>query len=103
VSKCSTLTTGTQIGPKLTQNSVAVAGGIFVVQLDFGSRFPGAKRFFDIRVKLSRGGGFTLLLPLQSLGSTPYIETGCKRLFAEIIIFFELSSFRTIIAKKRYN
>ena len=35
---------GTQIGSTLPRNSVAVAGGIFAVKLDFGSQFPGDRK-----------------------------------------------------------
>ena len=43
---------GTQIGVTLARNTVAVANGIFAVKLDFGSQFPGANRFLEIRVIL---------------------------------------------------
>ena len=35
---------GTQLGPLLTRTNVAVAGGAFSVQDDFGGVFPGADR-----------------------------------------------------------
>src|SRR6266487_3576921 len=45
---------GTQIGSTLTRSSVAVSGGVFTVQLDFGvSAFPGANRFLEIGVRLT--------------------------------------------------
>ena len=40
---------GAQLGAAQTQNGVAVANGIFSVNLDFGSQFPGANRFLEIR------------------------------------------------------
>ncbi len=63
---------GVQIGPTLTRNGVAVSGGIFSVNLDFGSGFPGATRFLEIRVRQSGGGGFTTLSPRQPVTSAPY-------------------------------
>ena len=65
-------TGGAQIGTTLTRSSVAVANGIFAVSLDFGNGFPGANRFLEIRVRQSGGGGFTQLLPRQSVTSSPY-------------------------------
>jgi len=64
---------GTQIGSTLTRASVAVSGGVFTVQLDFGvSAFPGANRFLEIGVRPSGGGSFTTLAPRQQISSTPY-------------------------------
>lgn len=63
---------GAQIGPTLTRNGVAVSGGIFLVNLDFGTGFPGATRFLEIRVRQSGGGGFTTLSPRQPVTSSPY-------------------------------
>ena len=66
------LSAGTQIGSTLTRSTVAVAAGTFAVKLDFGSQFPGANRFLEIRTRVSGGGGFTVLSPRQSVGSSPY-------------------------------
>jgi hypothetical protein len=66
------LSAGSQFGLTLTRLSVPVAGGVFSVKLDFGSNFPGANRFLEIRVKQTGGGGFTLLTPRQSVSSAPY-------------------------------
>ncbi|MEQ1606371.1 MAG: tail fiber domain-containing protein [Pyrinomonadaceae bacterium] len=63
---------GTQIGPTLQRSGVAVAGGIFSVNLDFGSGFPGATRFLEIRVRQAGGGAFTTLSPRQPVTSAPY-------------------------------
>ncbi len=63
---------GTQQGSTLTQNSVAVANGVFSVSLDFGNQFPGANRFLEIRVRQSGVGELVLLTPRQQLTSTPY-------------------------------
>ncbi len=66
------LAAGTQIGTTLTRSTVAVAGGTFAVKLDFGSQFPGANRFLEIRVRLTGGGAFTPLTPRQLVNSAPY-------------------------------
>jgi hypothetical protein len=63
---------GTQIGATLTRSGVGVANGIFSVNLDFGSSFPGATRFLEIRVRPAGGGAYTTLSPRQPLTSTPY-------------------------------
>jgi hypothetical protein len=52
---------------------VLVTGGIFSVQLDFGTNaFPGADRFLEIGVRPAGGGAFTILSPRQQTTSTPY-------------------------------
>ena len=69
------LSGGTQQGTTLTLTSVAVANGIFTVQLDFGacaSCFNGAARFLDISVRVMSGGAFTPLTPRQPVNATPY-------------------------------
>jgi hypothetical protein len=63
---------GTQIGPVVPRSGVPVANGIFSVNLDFGSSFPGATRFLEIRVRQSGGGAFTTLAPRQPVTSAPY-------------------------------
>ncbi|HQY68741.1 MAG TPA: hypothetical protein PLD38_15810, partial [Pyrinomonadaceae bacterium] len=63
---------GSQVGSTISRSGVAVANGIFTVNLDFGSSFPGANRFLEIRVRQSGGGAFTTLSPRQSVTSAPY-------------------------------
>ncbi|MBK9163380.1 MAG: tail fiber domain-containing protein [Acidobacteria bacterium] len=63
---------GAQLGSTLSLNSVAVANGVFTVKLDFGSQFPGAKRFLEIRVRLAGQPGITTLAPRQQVDSSPY-------------------------------
>ncbi|MFZ1701370.1 MAG: hypothetical protein WBO10_00175 [Pyrinomonadaceae bacterium] len=63
---------GSQQGTTITANNVAVANGVFSVTLDFGSQFPGANRFMEIRVRSAGGGAFTLLTPRQPVNSSPY-------------------------------
>jgi hypothetical protein len=63
---------GSQIGSTLTRSGVAVSNGIFSVNLDFGSSFPGATRFLEIKVRAAGGGSFTTLSPRQVVTSSPY-------------------------------
>ena len=66
------LVAGSQLGSSQTRTNVPVANGIFAVALDFGSQFPGANRFLEIRVRTSGGGAFTPLTPRQPVNSAPY-------------------------------
>lgn len=66
------LSGGTQVGTTQSRTNVAVANGIFKVDLDFGSQFPGANRYLEIRVRTAGGGGHQILAPRQLLGSAPY-------------------------------
>ncbi len=67
-----TLTGGTQLGSTLAKSNVAVADGSFSVSLDFGSQFPGATRFLEIRVRPTGQPGITTLGPRQTIASSPY-------------------------------
>ena len=66
------LNAGNQIGQIIQQNNLAVSNGIFTVSLDFGSSFPGANRFLEIRVRPTGQQGITILSPRQSVNSSPY-------------------------------
>src|SRR5688500_10695241 len=46
-----TLAGPNQFGPTLTRTGVTVTGGVFSVNLDFGSNYPGAPRFLEIRAR----------------------------------------------------
>jgi hypothetical protein len=64
---------GSQVGSTQTLTNVAVSGGIFTVQLDFGANaFPGANRFLEIRVKKISEASYTTLTPRQPVTSAPY-------------------------------
>ena len=63
---------GSQIGSTNGRSGVSVSAGIFAVNLDFGSGFPGADRYLEIAVRPSGGGGFTILSPRQKIASAPY-------------------------------
>lgn len=66
------LAAGAQVGITLTRSNIAVAEGIFTVELDFGNQFPGADRFLEIRVRAAGGGAYTTLSPRQQIASAPY-------------------------------
>jgi hypothetical protein len=66
-------------GTKLADNNpnfveVAVTNGLFVLPLDFGTAFPGAKRWLQLEVRTTIGP-FNLLSPRQPLTPTPYAIT----------------------------
>jgi len=70
-----TVGSGVQQGGTLSLTNVAVSGGVFTLQLDFGacaSCFNGAARFLEISVKPSSGGTFTTLSPRQPVTANPY-------------------------------
>lgn len=69
-------TGGTELAANQRLN-VAVADGVFTVQLDFGAQFPGASRWLEISVRPAGApalgaGGYTQLLPRQPVTSVPY-------------------------------
>lgn len=63
---------GAQQGGTVQRLNVAVAGGVFSVSLDFGTQFPGANRFLEIRVRAAGGGAFTTLTPREQIKTVPY-------------------------------
>src|SRR5262245_52561389 len=66
------LTLGNQVAGPLSKAGVAVAGGLFSVELDFGpGAFAGERRWLEIGVQPAGGGGFTTLVPRQELTATP--------------------------------
>ena len=66
-------TGGTQIGTTLTNTTVNVSGGLFSVQLNFGSNpFTGADRYLEIAVKHAADTDYTTLAPRQQLTAAPF-------------------------------
>lgn len=64
---------GAQVGPTVTNAAVAVEGGLFLVQLDFGKAFfEGKARWLDIAVRKAGDLDFTALAPRQPVMPTPY-------------------------------
>ncbi|HEX8395976.1 MAG TPA: tail fiber domain-containing protein [Pyrinomonadaceae bacterium] len=66
------LTGGNQVGTTQTHTGVILNRGIFTVDLDFGSQFPGADRWLEISVKKPSDSSYTTLLPRQKISSVPY-------------------------------
>ncbi len=67
------LSVGAQVGGTVTSLAVPVDGGLFAVELDFGSSvFTGADRWLEIGVQTNGGGGFTTLSPRAKFTSAPY-------------------------------
>ncbi len=64
---------GTQIGASITNPAVAVAAGIFSIQLDFGAAaFNGTDRFVEIAVRRTSDDAWTVLAARQQISPTPY-------------------------------
>lgn len=65
---------GVQVGSTQTVAAVAVAGGLFTLQLDFGAAaFDGQARWLEMEVRCPAGSGsYTLLSPRQPLTAAPY-------------------------------
>ena len=63
---------GTQAGPLLNPTGVAVTGGLFTVQLDFGDIFDGTALWLKIAVRCAGDPGYTDLSPRQPLTAAPY-------------------------------
>ncbi len=65
---------GSQVGSTVTRNDIAVTGGLFTVQLNFGSgAFDGNARWLETGVRPgSSTGAYTVLSPRQPLTAAPY-------------------------------
>jgi hypothetical protein len=65
-------TNGTPIANPVTNNAVAVTGGVFVVSLDFGPGvFTGASRWLEVAVSTNGAAGFITLVPRQPILPAP--------------------------------
>jgi hypothetical protein len=65
---------GNQVGTVLTNASVGVSNGLFVVLLDFGEgAFDGSARWLEIGVRTNgSSGAYTVLSPRQAITAAPY-------------------------------
>lgn len=64
---------GSQAGPVVTSNDVAVANGLFAVALDFGDIWNSTQYYLDIAVRPgASAGAYTPLTPRQQLTAAPY-------------------------------
>jgi hypothetical protein len=66
------VTAGNQLGVTQAISNVAVADGLFTVNLNFNNNFTGDPRFLEIRVRQAGQPGYTTLSPRQVFNSTPY-------------------------------
>ena len=66
--------TGNQVGSSQPALNIPVIGGLFAVELDFGSGvFTGEARWLQTSVRCPAGGGtYTTLVPRQALNPVPY-------------------------------
>jgi len=62
---------GSQVGSTIPKNNLLVTNGVFAVKLDFGSVFPGANRYLEIKVRQTGQPTFTTL-SRQLINSAPY-------------------------------
>ena len=63
---------GSQVGPVQTRGDVAVSGGLFTVNLDFGNVFNGSKYYLEIQVRPgASGGAYNVLSPRQAVNAVP--------------------------------
>lgn len=65
-------TAGVQQGTTQAVSNVAVQGGLFTVQLDFGAAFTGDARWLETAVQCAGDASFTTLAPRQLLTAAPY-------------------------------
>jgi hypothetical protein len=67
---------GSQVGPILDGEDVAVTSGLFTVPLDFGPVFDGSARFLEVGVRPGGStGAFTILTPRQEVTAAPHALT----------------------------
>ena len=62
---------GNQVGATIPKNNLLVTNGVFAVKLDFGSVFPGANRYLEVRIRQTGQPTFTTL-SRQLINSAPY-------------------------------
>jgi hypothetical protein len=64
---------GNQVGSTVTNANVQAIGGVFTVDLDFGSgAFNGAQRYLQLSIFSPTTNSFVTLSPRQQVTSTPY-------------------------------
>jgi len=67
------LTNGNVIAGPITNSTVAVSNGLFIVTLDFGgTAFSGAPRWLEIGVRTNGSTSFSELAPCQQISTVPY-------------------------------
>jgi hypothetical protein len=64
---------GLQVGSTLSQSALAISGGQFATELDFGAGvFEGSARWLEVSVQCPAGGGGYVSLGRQKLAAAPY-------------------------------
>ena len=63
-------TNGTAFGSQ-TNSGIAVAGGLFIATLDFGSVFNGTNYWLEIAARTNGGGAFSTVSPRQPVTPAP--------------------------------
>lgn len=83
-----TTSANAQVGAVLVSDDVAVWGGVFTVQLDFGSNiFTGSDRLLEIGVRPgASSGAFTILTPSTPLHPAPYAQLAANSEFADMAV-----------------
>ena len=71
---------GAQQGATITNATVAVTGGIFSLELDFGAAaFDGPARWLEICVRPAGSANpYTVLAPRQPITASPYFDNDIK-------------------------
>ena len=84
-------TDGEQVGSTVTKSAVDITGGLFTVELDFGSSaFAGDPRWLELAVRCPAGsGGYDTLSPRQFLAPTPYATYATQATTATIALSVE--------------
>lgn len=81
---------GNPVGALILLEEVAVEGGIFTVQLDFGDVFDGTAYWLEIAVRPGASTGeYTLLAPRQALTPSPYAVFALQALSAQDALYAE--------------
>jgi hypothetical protein len=74
---------GSQVGPLLDPAGVVVTGGLFTLQLDFGTVFDGTALWLEVAVQCGGAGGYTTLSPRQPLTVAPYAAYALHAQYAD--------------------
>ena len=96
-------TAGGTIGSPLLRDDVAVVGGVFTVELDFGATaFTGPDRQLQIGVRPGAAtGSYTLLLPATRITPAPYAQVADDALFAATVADSAVNSAKTVTPNDR--
>jgi hypothetical protein len=92
------VTAGSQHGPTVNVTSLAIANGLFVTALDFGSgMFDGSAYWLEIAARPSGNGPYTTLTPRQPVNPAPY------SLFAPVAASAEAAAANSVTSSSIQN